>query len=83
MGLKHPSNRPQGKVHIKKVFQFPEGSAEFNHIANRSSLQALKTLDDKPHMAAEITYKLRADAKNGILVKLSDFLKLPEVTKRE
>ena len=53
----------------------------FNPIAKRSSLQALKTLDDKPHMAAEITYKLRADAKNGILVKLSDFLKLPEVIK--
>ena len=32
-------------------------------------------------MAAEITYKLRADTKNGILVKLSDFLKLPEVIK--
>ena len=31
-------------------------------------------------MAAEITYKLRADANNGILVKLSEFLKLPEVT---
>ena len=30
-------------------------------------------------MAAEITYKLRADANNGILVKLSEFLKLPEV----
>ena len=30
-------------------------------------------------MAAEITYKLRADANNGILVKLSDFIKLPEV----
>ena len=52
---------------------------EFNHIAKRSSLQALKTLDDKPHMAAEITYKLRADANKGILVKLSDFLKFPEV----
>ena len=30
-------------------------------------------------MAAEITYKLRADVINGILVKLSEFLKLPEV----
>ena len=30
-------------------------------------------------MAAEITYKLRADANNRILVKLSEFLKLPEV----
>ena len=64
-----------------RVFQFPEGSTKFNHIAKRSSLQALKTLDDKPHMAAEITYKLRADANNGILVKLSDFIKLPEVIK--
>ena len=81
LGIKHPSNRPQGKVHIKRVFQFPEGSTEFNHIAKRSSLQALKTLDDKPHMAAEVTYKLRADVNNGILVKLSDFIKLPEVIK--
>ena len=42
-------------------------------------MQALKTHNDKPNMAAEITYKLKADAKNGILVKLSDFLKLLEV----
>ena len=30
-------------------------------------------------MAAEVTYKLRADVSNGVLVKLIDFLKLPEV----
>ena len=30
-------------------------------------------------MAAEVTYKLRADVNNGVLVKLKDFLKLPEV----
>ena len=30
-------------------------------------------------MAGEVTYKLRADINNGILVKLSEFLKLPEV----
>ena len=81
LGLKHPSNKPQGKIHTKRYFQFPEGSTEFNHIAKRSSLQALKTLDDKPHMAAEITYKLRADVNNGVLVKLSDFIKLSEVIK--
>ena len=49
----------QGKVHIKRVFQFPKGGTEFNHIAKRSSLQALKTLDDKPHMSTEITHKLK------------------------
>ena len=32
-------------------------------------------------MAAELIYKLRADVKNRILVKLTDFLKLPEVVK--
>ena len=79
LGLKHPANRPQGQVHIKRVFQFLQGNTEFNYIAKRSALQALKTLNDKPNMAAEITYKLRADANNGILVKLSDFLKFPEV----
>ena len=52
LGLKHPANRPQGKVHIKRVFQFPQRNAEFNHIAKRSALQALKTLNDKPNMAA-------------------------------
>ena len=30
-------------------------------------------------MAAEVTYKLRADVNNGILVKLSDLIQLPEV----
>ena len=42
-------------------------------------MQTLKTLHDKPNMAAVITYEQRADANNGILVKLSEFLKLPEV----
>ena len=55
LGLKHPANRPQGQVHIKRVFQFPQGNAEFNYIAKQSALQALKTLDDKPNMAAKIT----------------------------
>ena len=48
LGLKHPANRPEGQVHIKRVFQFPEGNAEFNYIAKRSSLQALKAINDKP-----------------------------------
>ena len=30
-------------------------------------------------MAKEVTYKRRADVNNGVLIKLSDFLKLPEV----
>ena len=47
--------------------------------SKESSLQAFKTLDDKPNMATKITYKLRADANNGILVRLSEFLKLPRV----
>ena len=39
-----------------------------------SSLSALKTLQDKPAMAKELTYKLRADVTNGVLLKLKDFL---------
>ena len=30
-------------------------------------------------MAAEVTYKLRADVDNGVLLKLTEFLILPEV----
>ena len=42
-------------------------------------MQALKILDDKPNIAAEITNKLRPDANNDILVRFSEFLKLPRV----
>ena len=77
--LKHPENRPRGQIHIKRVFQFPQGNKEFIHSAKMSSLSALRTLQDKPYMAAEVTYKLRADVTNGVLLKLKDFLKLPEV----
>ena len=83
IGIHHPEDRPRGKVQIKRVFQFPEGNEEFNHKARKSSLMVLKALQDKPHMAAELTYKLRAHVKDGILIKLTDFLKLPEVVKEE
>ena len=33
--IHHPEDRPRGKVHIKRVFKFPEGSREFNHIAKK------------------------------------------------
>ena len=51
LGIKHPSNRPRGQVHIKRVFQFPQGSREFTHGARMNSLSALRTLQDKPAMA--------------------------------
>ena len=79
--MKHPPNRPRGQVHIKRVFKFPQGSREFTHSAKMSSLVALRTLQDKPAMAEELTYKLRADATNRVLLKLTDFLKLPDVIK--
>ena len=46
-----------------------------------SSLAALRTLQDKPAMAEELTYKLRADVINGVLLKLTDFLKFTDVKK--
>ena len=57
----------------------PEGTREFAHTAKMSSVAALRTLQDKPATAAEVTFKLRADVNNGVLLKLSEFLKLPEV----
>ena len=78
LGIRHPSNRPRGQVHITRVFQFPQGNREFTHTAKMSSLSALKTLQSRPAMAKELTYKLRADVTNGVLLKLNDFLRLPE-----
>merc|ERR1712041_31383 len=71
LGINHPPNRPRGQVHIKRVFKMPQGNKEFTHTAKMSSLSALRTLQDKPAMAKEVTYKLRADANNGVLIKLS------------
>merc|ERR1712101_48328 len=79
IGIQHPPNRPRGQVHIKRVFKPPQGNKEFAYTAKMSSLSALRTLKDKPAMAKEVTHKLRADVNNGVLIKLSDFLKLPEV----
>ena len=59
--IQHPPSKPRGRVHNKRIFQFPQGTREFTHTAKMSSLSALKTLKDKPVMAAELTYKLRAD----------------------
>ena len=36
--IKHPDDQSRGKVHIKRVFHFPEGRREFNHIAKKSSI---------------------------------------------
>ena len=44
-----------------------------------SSLASLRTLQDKPAMAEELIYKLRAEVTNGVFLKLTDFLKLPDV----
>ena len=81
LGIQHPPNRPRGQVHIKRVFKFPQGNKEFTYTAKMSSLSALRTLQDKPAMAKEVNYKLRADVTNGVLLKLTDFLQLPEVRK--
>ena len=79
ISIQHPTTRPRGRIHINRVFQFPQGTREFVHTAKMSSLSALKTLQDKPDMVAELTYKLRADVTNGVLLKLTDFLELPDV----
>ena len=72
LGLLHPPNRPRGQIHIKRVFQFPQGSKEFTHTAKMSSLSALKALQSRPAMAKELTYKLTTDVTNGVLLKLKD-----------
>ena len=44
-----------------------------------SSISALKTIENRPHTAKALTFKLHEDVRNGVLVSLDDFLKLPEV----
>ena len=65
--IKHPDDQSRGKVHIKRVFIFQKEEESLTI----SALQAKTSHTD--------TYKLGTDVNNRILVKLTDFLKLPSV----
>ena len=51
----------------------------FVRAAHISSLSALKRLQNKPYMCAELAHKLAEDVDQKVLIKLDDYLKLPEV----
>ena len=53
----------------------------FVRTARILSLSALKRLENKPFMCSELAHKLSEDVDQGVLVKLEDYLKLPEVKK--
>ena len=75
----HPQSRPRGVICLKRIVENPSGKEEFNFTAKVSSLAALKALKQKPAMAQEVTFKLREDVNNGTLLKLKDYLTLPDV----
>ena len=53
----------------------------FVKTARISSLPALSRLKNKPFMCLELAHKLAEDVDQGVLMKLDDYLELPEVKK--
>ena len=78
INVQHSPNRPKGQIILKCQTAEPSWVKEFCRTARMSSVSALKTLESKPNMAKELTFKLEEDVRNGILVSLEDFLQLPE-----
>ena len=72
--INHPPNRPWGPIILKRQTLEPSVVEEFCRTARMSSILALKTLQNKPNTAKELTYKLHEDIRNGVLVSLDDFL---------
>ena len=79
IGVQHPPNRPCGKIHLKRQASPIHEKNTFVRTARYSSLSALKKLKNKPHMSRELGFKLSQDVDSGVLLKISDFLELPEV----
>ena len=79
INISHPENRPRGKIHLCRELSDIIRKEHFVHAARVSSLSALKRLKDKPYMCAELAHKLAEDVDQKVLIKLDDYLELPEV----
>ena len=70
IAIKHPSNRPRGKIHLVRESSDLQGQHNFNKTATWSLIFALKKLINKPNILKEIAHKLSKDIDQGVLVKL-------------
>ena len=81
VNISHPAERPRGKIHLCRESSDIIKKDHFVRTACISSLSALTRLKNKPFMCSELAHKLAEDVNQGVLVKLEDYLKLPEVKK--
>ena len=79
VSLVHPDDRPRGKVHLCREASAIINKPYFVRQAKTSSLSALRRLKNKPYMCLELAHKLSEDVDQGVLMKLDDYLELPEV----
>ena len=83
ISISHPYDRPRGKIYLCRESSDIIRKEYFVHAARISSLSALKRLQNKPYMCAELAHKLQEDVDQKVLIKLEDYLNLPEVKKQE
>ena len=81
INILHPDDRPRGKIHLCREASTIIKKQHFVKQARISLLSALSRLKDKPFMCLEIAHKLAEDVDQGVLMKLDDYLELPEVRK--
>ena len=81
VSMSHPADRPRGKIHLCREASNIIKKEHFVRTAHISLLSALKRLQNKPFMCAELAHKLSEDVDQVVLVKLEDYLKLPEIKK--
>ena len=79
INISHPDDRPRGKIYLCRESSDIIRKEHFVRTTRISSLSALKRLQNKPYMCAELAHKLAEDVDQKVLIKLDDYLKLPEV----
>ena len=82
INISHPADRPRGKIYLCRESSDIIKKEHFVRTARISSLSALKRWENKPFMYTELAHKLAEDVDQKDLIKLDDYLKLPEVKQR-
>ena len=79
ISISHPDDSPRGKIHLCREASDIIRKDHFVKTARISLLSALSRLKNKPFMCQELAHKLAEDIDQGVLMKLDDYLELPEV----
>ena len=79
VSISHPDSRPRGSIQVFRIYQNIDNEESFKSIARHATSSVLRNLKNRPLAVEELSYKIKQDVDNNLLVPLDEFLKRPEV----